>query len=64
VRWGNQRLDALGYGVFSGRAVFAGEGEPAPDTDDDESLSRDRRHIDSDDNVRDFRAGDPTPGRE
>ena len=60
----DQRLDALGFGEFAGDAVFAGEGQPAPDVDDDHSLSRDRRHIDSDDNVRDFNESDPSPGRE
>lgn len=64
VRWGNQRLDALGYGTFSGNAVFAGEGEPSRDVRDGRSLSRDRRHIDSDNNAQDFSESEPSPGRE
>jgi hypothetical protein len=62
VRWGNERLDSLGYGRFDGDEVFAGEGEPAADASD-ESLSRDARHTDSDDNSRDFSESAPSPGQ-
>ncbi len=62
VRWGNQRLDSLGYGRFGRGEVFAGEGDPAADVTD-RSLSRDPLHTDSDDNRRDFSERAPSPGQ-
>lgn len=52
-------VDALGYGDFSGGEVFGGEGQPAPDAAEGESLSR---VSDTDDNLFDFVLGAPTPG--
>jgi len=63
IRWGNQRIDSLGYGEFDDGDVFAGEGEPAAGVPDGRSLTRDARHIDSDNNERDFSEADPSPGR-
>jgi hypothetical protein len=63
LRDGDVVLDALGYGVFEGGDVFAGEGNPAPDPPAGSSLARRFADIDSDDNAADFVALDvPTPG--
>jgi hypothetical protein len=63
LRDGDTVLDALGYGVFGGGEVFAGEGSPAPDPPAGSSLARRFADIDSDDNAADFVALDlPTPG--
>ena len=43
--------------------MFAGEGVPAAGVPDGRSLTRDARHIDSDNNERDFSEADPSPGR-
>jgi hypothetical protein len=59
LRRGVEVLDAVGYGDFAD-AVFAGEGNPAPDVAE-VSLTRDARHTDTDDNFADFTAGPPTP---
>lgn len=62
VRWGDQRLDSLGYGRFDDDEEFAGEGEPATDVSGG-SLSRNDLHTDSDNNRRDFSEAEPSPGR-
>lgn len=55
-------LDALGYGDFS-TAIFAGEGNPAPDGASGQSLARISPLLDSDNNLGDFMLLDvPTPG--
>jgi hypothetical protein len=55
-------LDALGYGDFSG-AVFAGEGNAAPDPASGSSLARLDPGLDTGDNLADFAVLDiPTPG--
>ena len=56
-------VDAVAYGAFERADFAAGEGAPAPDVSEGESLSRDNMHRDSNDNATDFRAGEPTPGR-
>lgn len=62
LRSGRDVIDALGYGDFSS-AVFAGEGDPAPDTPSGSSLHRYPDGFDSDDNSVDFVITDtPTPG--
>jgi hypothetical protein len=56
-------VDALGYGVFDGGAVFAGEGTPAPDVAAGESLARRFADLDTGDNAVDWVASStPTPG--
>lgn len=63
LRSGSSVLDALGYGVFDGATVFAGEGQPAPDPPAGWSLARRFADVDSDDNAADFVALEtPTPG--
>jgi hypothetical protein len=55
-------LDAVGYGDFSA-AVFAGEGNPAPDVAAGISLARLNLLLDSNDNLSDFvPLALPTPG--
>jgi hypothetical protein len=55
-------LDALGYGDFTA-AVFAGEGNAAPDAPAGSSLARFDPLTDSNDNLSDFTVLDtPTPG--
>ncbi len=62
LRDSNGVLDALGYGDFSS-AVFAGEGNAAPDVAGGWSLVRRDPHVDTDDNATDFLGLDiPTPG--
>jgi hypothetical protein len=63
LRWGSATVvDALGYGDAG--AYFAGEGAYAPDVSAGRSLSRNRAHWDTDDNLTDFHSDDtPTPGR-
>jgi len=62
LRDGNGVLDAIGYGDFSS-AVFAGEGNAAPDVAGGWSLARLNPQADSDDNATDFIGLDiPTPG--
>ncbi len=62
LRDANGVLDALGYGDFSS-AVFAGEGDAAPDVAGGWSLARGNPRVDSDDNAADFFGLDiPTPG--
>lgn len=59
---GTTVLDALGYGDFTG-AVFAGEGNAAPDAGPGQSLARLNAVLDTDDNLVDFSLlSDPTPG--
>gem|GEM_PF-4417465 len=60
---GDQVVDAVGYGQFSGSNVFKGEGEPAPKAPPGKSISRDANHTDTNNNALDFRVTDPTPGR-
>lgn len=56
-------IDALGYGVFGGGDVFAGEGVSAPDPAAGSSLARLFANLDTDDNSLDFGVlGMPTPG--
>jgi hypothetical protein len=56
-------VDALGYGVFDGGAVFAGEGTPAPDVAPGESVARRFANVDTDDNGVDWVGlATPTPG--
>jgi hypothetical protein len=63
LRDGDTVLDAVGYGVFDGGEVFAGEGSPAPDPPAGSSLARRFADIDSGDNAADFLALEvPTPG--
>jgi len=63
LRDGDTVLDALGYGVFDGGEVFAGEGNPSPDPPAGSSLARRFADIDSNDNAADFVVLDvPTPG--
>jgi hypothetical protein len=63
LRDGDTVLDALGYGVFDGGEIFAGEGSPAPDPAAGSSLARRFADVDSDDNAADFVVLDlPTPG--
>lgn len=52
-------IDALGYGNF-GNAVFAGEGNSAPDVAVDHSLARVATFVDTNDNAADF-YNDATP---
>lgn len=60
---GEKIVDALGYGVFEGGEVFAGEGNPAPDVAPGSSLARVWANVDSDDNVVDFMVlTSPSPG--
>lgn len=56
-----QLADALQYGDAG--IYNAGEGAFAPDVSDTFSLSRDQFGTDTDDNLSDFIAGEPTPGR-
>lgn len=56
------RLDALGYGTFSGTAVFTGEGMPAPGVFRGHSLGRRSGMMDTDNNAADFIPLFPTPG--
>ena len=63
LREGDVVLDALGYGVFDGGEVFAGEGSSAPDPPAGSSLARRFADIDSGDNAADFLVLEvPTPG--
>ena len=63
LRDGETVLDAVGYGVFDGGEVFAGEGSPAADPPAGSSLARRFADIDSGDNAADFVALElPTPG--
>ncbi|TFG97347.1 MAG: PEP-CTERM sorting domain-containing protein [Myxococcales bacterium] len=63
LRSGEQRLDAVGYGVFAAGDVFAGEGSPAPAAPAGASLARTFADIDTDDNAADFAVlAVPTPG--
>jgi hypothetical protein len=62
LRWGDQVVDALAYGAFGAGERAFGEGAPAAATMEAESLSRDARHTDTDDNEADFTAGAPSPG--
>jgi hypothetical protein len=63
LRLGETVVDALGYGVFGGADVFAGEGEAAPDAPAGSSLARLLADVDSDNNRVDFEVLlEPTPG--
>ena len=63
LRDGETVLDAVGYGVFDGGEIFAGEGSPAEDPPAGSSLARRFADIDSGDNAADFVALElPTPG--
>jgi hypothetical protein len=63
LRDGDVVLDALGYGVFDGGEIFAGEGIPSPDPPAGSSLARRFADIDTDDNAADFEVLQvPTPG--
>lgn len=58
------KVDALGYGVFSGAMVFSGEGMPAEDVYRGRSLGRRPGAADTDNNANDFISYFPTPGQE
>jgi hypothetical protein len=58
---GDLVLDAVGYGDFAA-AVFGGEGAPAVDPPEGQSLTRDAAHTDTGDNARDFAPSLPSPG--
>lgn len=60
---GDLQLDAVGYGDFA-NDVFAGEGRPAPDAPEGQSLTRDAAHTDTDDNAADFSPAPPSPRAE
>ncbi len=63
LRWGEEVVDAVGYGEFGLGEVFAGEGMPAPDAPAGSSLARLFADVDTDDNELDFEVLDtPTPG--
>ncbi len=63
LRWGQDEIDALGYGEFDIDEIFAGEGFAAPDVSAGDSLGRDAAHTDTDDNLADFYVCEaPTPG--
>jgi hypothetical protein len=63
LRWGEQVVDAVGYGTFGASETFAGEGSPAVDVAGGHSLSRDDSYTDTDDNSADFYdTASPTPG--
>ncbi len=56
-------LDAVGYGVFAGGDVFAGEGSPVADGPAGSSIARFFADVDTDDNSLDFTVlAAPTPG--
>jgi hypothetical protein len=56
-------LDAVGYGIFSGSDIFAGEGSSAPDPVAGSSIARIDPTLDSNDNSVDFFVLEmPTPG--
>ncbi len=60
---GETVIDALGYGVFEGFQVFAGEGMPAADAPAGSSLARRFAGVDTDWNERDFFVdASPSPG--
>jgi hypothetical protein len=54
LRMGEQVIDAVGYGDFSGGEIFVGEGQPAEDTPAGYSLGRWPDSSDTDDNSVDF----------
>ena len=63
LRWGEEVVDAVGYGEFGVGEIFAGEGAPAPDAPAGSSLARLFADVDTDDNELDFEVLDtPTPG--
>ena len=64
LRFVDQVVDALAYGVFSGGDVAAGEGAPAPKTTKPgRSLGRNANGSDTNDNLIDFHEYNvPTPG--
>ncbi len=62
LRFQDQRIDSLAYGDFDPDEFPAGEGDPAREGLDAESLSRNGRQVDSDNNARDFSPADPSPG--
>ncbi len=63
LRWGEEVLDAVGYGEFAPGEVFAGEGSPAPGGPAGASLARRFANLDTGDNALDFVVLEsPTPG--
>ncbi|MBN1694553.1 T9SS type A sorting domain-containing protein [candidate division WOR-3 bacterium] len=62
LRFNGIAIDALGYG--SGDFIFTGEGLPAPDIEDTNSLSRYPNGEDTDNNVNDFVVTLRSPGEE
>lgn len=58
----NMVVDAVGYGVFSGSAIFEGEGQAAPAATAGRSLGR-KAGADTDNNSADFLTYYPTPGQ-
>ena len=61
LRWRTRTVDALGYGTFTGSAVFAGEGNAAATASSGQSLSRNAAHADTQDNAADFSVQTPSP---
>lgn len=62
LRYGSKVVDAVGYGSF-GSEKSAGEGASAVDPPGGQSLGRDDKQADTDDNSKDFKAYvAPTPG--
>ncbi len=62
LRFNGITIDALGYG--NGDFIFTGEGFPAPDIEDTNSLSRYPNGEDTDNNVNDFMVTFKSPGEE
>ncbi|MFT7580635.1 MAG: hypothetical protein ACI9MR_002308 [Myxococcota bacterium] len=63
VRFGDQVVDAVGYGRFDANDVFAGEGTPVAAAPANHSLTRNAGLTDTDNNVVDFSLhATPTPG--
>ncbi|MCA9544835.1 MAG: hypothetical protein KC613_10610, partial [Myxococcales bacterium] len=62
LRFGDQVLDAVGYGVFGPGETFAGEGEPVAEPAVGMALTRNADHRDTDDNAVDFAEAAPSPG--
>jgi hypothetical protein len=62
LRFNGITIDALGYG--NGEFIFTGEGLPAPDIADTNSLSRYPNGEDTDNNINDFMITFKSPGEE
>lgn len=62
LNYGEAVLDAIGYGTFSERNFFAGEGRAVAGHVIGQSLQRNAQMTDTDDNAADFSSQTPTPG--